>query len=184
MFMFNGRRIAVRLCAATLFVATIAGPTRAQEQYPELGRTAFENEIAAWDRDVRFDGDGLPPGQGTWAEGKILYQEQCASCHGDDLKGVAELGRGPLIGPGLSVTQHYPYAPTLFDFTRRAMPFDAPNSLSDNEVYALCAFILGEDGLHPKDKAMNAKALAGLEMPYRDKFVPDPRPDVPRSDVK
>lgn len=178
MFMFKERRFAVRLCATTFLVAALTTSVQAEEKYPELGRTALETEIAAWDTDVRFDGDGLPPGQGTYAEGKVLYQEQCSSCHGDDLKGVAALGRGPLIGPGLSVTQHYPYAPTLFDFTRRAMPFDAPNSLSDNEVYALCAYILGEDGLHAHDQVMNAEVLAGLEMPYRDKFVPDPRPDV------
>lgn len=178
MFMSKGRRFALRVCATTFVVAALATPVQAEEKYPELGRTVFESEITAWDRDVRFDGDGLPPGQGTYAEGKVLYQEQCASCHGEDLKGVAALGRGPLIGPGLTVTQHYPYAPTLFDFTRRAMPFDAPNSLSDNEVYALCAFILGSDGLHAQDKVMNAEVLAGLEMPYRDKFVPDPRPDV------
>lgn len=180
MFMFKGR-----ILAAAAFVAlSITGQALAEEQFPELGRPALAEEITAWDRDVRFDGDGLPPGQGTYAEGKVLYQEQCASCHGEDLKGVTALGRGPLIGPGLSVTQHYPYAPTLFDFTRRAMPFDAPNSLSDNEVYALCAYILGEDGLHAHDQVMNAEVLAGLEMPYRDKFVPDPRPDVSRPDVK
>lgn len=178
MFMFKERGFAVRLCVTTFLVTVMTTSAQAEEKYPELGRVALAKEITAWDRDVRFDGDGLPPGQGTYAEGKVLYQEQCASCHGEDLKGVAALGRGPLIGPGLSVTQHYPYAPTLFDFTRRAMPFDAPNSLSDNEVYALCAYILGEDGLHPKDKVMDAKTLAGLKMPYRDKFVPDPRPDV------
>lgn len=179
MSIFDGKFLVAGLGALVLVATSFEGRAEDAEHFPELGRPAEADEILAWDTDVRFDGDGLPSGEGTYVAGKTLYQEQCASCHGVDLKGVANLGRGPLIGPGLTVEQHWPWAPTLFDYVRRAMPFNAPNSLSDNEVYALCAYILGEGGIHPKDRSMNADVLAATLMPNRDNFVPDPRPDVP-----
>lgn len=179
MSMFDSGYTVATLCALALLCLNIESWAEDGKQYPELGRTAETEEIRTWDTDVRFDGDGLPQGEGSYAAGKVLYQEQCAACHGEDLKGVAELGRGPLIGPGLTVEQHWPFAPTLFDYVRRAMPFPAPNSLGDEEVYALCAYILGEAGIHPRDRPMNAAVLADIQMPNKDNFVPDPRPDVP-----
>jgi len=161
-------------CSACGYVSA----SEADKPYAQLGRTPSVTEIQNWDNDVRYDGLGLPEGEGTHAEGKIIYLEQCSSCHGEKLEGVTELGRGPLIGPGLTISDHWPYAPTLFDFIRRAMPFNAPASLTDNEVYALCAFILGEGGIHPTDVPMNAKRLSRITMPNRDNFIPDPRPDA------
>lgn len=178
MSIFDRKTLVAGLGALVLVTAGFEHRAEAGEHFPELGRPAQAAEILLWDTDVRFDGDGLPAGEGTYASGKPVYQEHCASCHGEDLKGVAELGRGPLIGPGLSVTQHWPYAPTLFDFIRRAMPFSAPRSLTDSEIYALCAYILSEDNIHPRDLPMNAKVLAATQMPNRDNFIPDPRPDV------
>ena len=167
-----------------LFVLFTSVVCRAEETYSDLGRAATEKEIRAWDTDVRYDGLGLPDGQGTYEEGKDIYKAQCAACHGEKLEGVPELGRGPLIGPGLTVSSHWPYAPTLFDFIRRAMPFNAPASLSDDEVYALCAYILVEGGIHSADQPMNANVLSNIKMPNSDNFIPDPRPDTGHSGKK
>ena len=144
-----------------------------------FGRPATPDEIAAVDIDVRFDGAGLPPGRGTPAEGAALYAESCVACHSEDLKGVKAAGTGGLVGPGMTVQRHWPYAPTLFDYIRRSMPFHEPASLNDDQVYALTAYILAEAGIVPKDAAMDAAALSAVRMPNRDGFVPDPRPDVP-----
>lgn len=178
MFMSNGKSLVVGLGALAVVITGFEAGAETTEQFPELGRTAEPGEIKAWDTDIPFDGEGLPTGEGTYESGKALYQEQCASCHGANMEGVAELGRGPLIGPGRTVNAHWPYAPTLFDYVRRAMPFNAPNSLSDEDVYALCAYILGEGGIHPKDRPMNAETLAATKMPNQKNFIPDPRPDV------
>ena len=148
------------------------------ERFPDLGSPVPHALIEAWDRDIRYDGAGLPPGEGTWDQGKAVYASHCSACHGDELRGVKGIQGGPLIGKGPTVTQHWPYAPTFFDYVRRAMPFNTPGILSDNEIYALAAYIFAEGGIHPGDKPMNAAVMAGFEMPNRDNFVPDPRPDV------
>ena len=142
-----------------------------------LGRPATPDDITVMDTDVRFDGQGLPDGSGTYEDGRDLYQRHCASCHGKDLKGVPEVAPA-LAGPGRTIEFYWPYAPTVFDYIRRSMPSDAPKSLTDSEVYALVAYLLGEAGLHPKDEAMDATAVIAIEMPNEDGFVPDRRPDV------
>ena len=153
----------------------------------DFGTTPTEAEIAAVDIDVGPDGRGLPPGGGTYEQGKEVYAAQCAACHGEHLEGNAEAGGDKLIGgrgsltsgkPVKTIESYWPYATTLFDYVRRAMPLPAPGSLSDDQVYALTAFILAEANIIGKNQAMNADTLPKVEMPNRDGFVPDPRPDV------
>lgn len=143
-----------------------------------FGRPASEEHIAAINIDVRADGQGLPVGSGTYEAGSQLYREQCASCHGHTLEGVPEVGGTPLLGPGKTVQRYWPYAPPLFDYIRRAMPVRAPGSLSNDQVYSLVAFILAKAGITTQEGSLNAESLASIEMPNRDGFVPDDRPDV------
>lgn len=133
------------------------------------------------------DGSDLPKGSGTVAQGKALYESQCAACHGDNLQGGLgdrlTGGRGTLVNsdpakaPVKTVESYWPYATTLFDYIKRAMPLTAPDSLSDDQVYALCAYILARANIAGADTAMDAKSLAAVRMPNRDGFIADPRPE-------
>ena len=151
-----------------------------------IGRPATTAEIAALDIDVGPDGAGLPPGRGTAADGAPIYAARCASCHGKTGK------EGPndvLVGrqPGdafpfakdprapKTIGSYWPYATTVFDYIRRAMPPDAPNSLSDGDVYNLVAFLLVQNELIPADAVVDAASLPRVKMPAHDHFVPDAR---------
>ena len=146
---------------------------------PDLGRPATSEEIAVWDISIGPDGAGLPPGSGGPQQGEAVYVAKCLPCHGqkgsgkpnDQLVG----GLGTLTGvqtPVKTVGSFWPYATTLFDYVRRAMPFNAPRSLSDDEVYAVCAYILQLNGIIAETELMNAQTLAKVQMPNRDGFVP------------
>lgn len=175
------------LAAGALVLALgLAVPAAADGPY-DFGSTPSPAEIAAIDIDITPNGGGLPPGEGTQGQGAEVYAERCAACHGADMEGVKEMGGAALIGgrgslaseaPKKTVESYWPYATTLFDYIRRAMPFDAPGSLSDDEVYALTAYILGEAGIVGKKAVLNAGSLPRIHMPNRDGFNPDPRPDV------
>jgi S-disulfanyl-L-cysteine oxidoreductase SoxD len=158
-----------------------------------FGESATEQEIARLAIAITADGKGLPPGQGDYAKGKQVYEAACAACHGADLRGVAGLpempsgaalrlvgGRGTLTSqkPIVTVESYWPYATTLFDYIRRAMPYPSPGSLSDDEVYALCAFILAEAKIIERSVMMDAASLPKVMMPNRDGFIPDPRPEL------
>lgn len=150
-----------------------------------LGRAPTPAEIAAWDIDVRADGRGLPPGRGDVPHGAEIYARKCEACHGAGGQGgVADPlvgGQGTLASahPLRTVGSYWPYATTLFDYVRRAMPFDAPQSLSANEVYALTAYILSRNGVVPAGAVMDARSLPKVRMPNRDGFITvDPRPDT------
>jgi cytochrome c len=154
-----------------------------------FGATPSAEEIAAVDIDAMPDGRGLPPGSGTYQDGREIFMAQCAACHGEDLQGIPDVGIGGdrLIGgrgslasdsPAKTVESYWPHATTVFDYVKRAMPFHAPGSLSDDEVYAVTAFILGETDIIGRDDVVNAETLPQVQMPNRDGFVPDPRPDV------
>jgi mono/diheme cytochrome c family protein len=152
-----------------------------------FGEVASEADIAAINIDVMPDGRGAPPGQGTHAEGQKVYQAKCQACHGPDLGGVSGTGGAALIGgrgslasgsPKKTVESYWPYASTVFDFVKRAMPFDAPGSLSNDEIYAVTAFVLAEGGIIDKTTVLDASNIGEVQMPNRDGFVPDPRPDV------
>jgi cytochrome c len=169
-----------------LLVAAVAGFTasaQAQERYG-IGRAATPAEIAGWTIDIGRDGSNLPAGSGGVARGRIVFSEQCASCHGAEGQGAVGDrlvgGQGTLASakPVRTVGSYWPYAPTLFDYIRRAMPQNAPQSLSDEDVYAVSAYILHLNGLVAADAALDAKALSAVKMPNREAFVADPRPDV------
>lgn len=145
------------------------------------GREATPAEIAALDIDVAPDGTGLPAGHGTVADGAVIYAAQCAACHGVQGEGTELgdrlVGRDPLTetGWGRTIGNYWPYAPTVFDYIRRAMPFDRPGTLSDDEVYAVTAFLLYRNEIIPENSMMDARTLPQVEMPARDRFVPDDR---------
>jgi S-disulfanyl-L-cysteine oxidoreductase SoxD len=147
-------------------------------QGPDLGRLATADEIASWDISIGPSGEGLPPGSGTPKQGEAVYAEKCLACHGE--KGVGKPndqlvgGRGSLSGdqaPIKTVGSFWPYATTLFDYVRRAMPLGAPKSLSDDEVYALAAYILQLNGIIGEDSVMDAHTLPKVQMPNRDGFI-------------
>lgn len=179
------RQAAVRLLTrAAVFFAAIAC---LQAQPFGLGRPAADQEIAALDITVAPDGTGLPPGQGTATDGARIYERQCRECHGPEGQGSEETG---FVGkpqdlllekPKKTVGSYWPYATTLFDYIRRAMPFKTPGSLSDEQVYAVTAYILSLNGLIEESETLNGDRLREVKMPNNGNFIPDPRPDTPAS---
>jgi mono/diheme cytochrome c family protein len=170
---------------AMLAVVALAGRASAQAQSPYgIGRPATPAEIAGWNIDIDRYGNNLPPGSGSVGHGHEVFDQQCAACHGT--KGEGGVG-GRLVGgqgtlatpkPLRTVGSYWPYAPTLFDYIRRAMPQNAPQSLSNEDVYAVSAYILNLNGLLAADATLDAKTLSAIRMPNRAMFVGDPRPDV------
>jgi len=152
-------------------------------QAPKLGTPVSEAEIAAWNIEIAPDGLNLPAGSGTAAQGEKIFAEKCQACHGergagkpnDQLVG----GFGTLTTPDKpavkTVGSFWPYATTLFDYTRRAMPWMAPKSLSDADVYAVTAYILMLNEIIKSDDIMDASTLPKVAMPNRDGFMPYPR---------
>lgn len=152
-----------------------------------FGAPATAADIAAVDIDAMPDGRGLPAGSGSYAAGKDVYASKCAACHGAKMEGVKGTGGAALIGgrgslasgkPKKTVESYWPYATTVFDFVKRAMPFNEPGTLSNDEIYAVTAYVLGEGNIVGKDAVMDAKSLPKVQMPNRDGFIPDPRPDI------
>ena len=152
---------------------------------PNLGRAATPEEIASWDISIGPDGVGLPPGSGTPKQGEAVYAAKCTACHGE--KGTGKPndqlvgGQGTLSGdkpPLKTVGSFWPYATTVFDYVRRAMPFQAPGSLNADEVYSVVAFILAEGNIIDKAMVLDAQTLPRVQMPNRDGFIPDPRPEL------
>jgi cytochrome c len=145
----------------------------------EFGRPATPDEIKLWDIDVRPDGAGLPEGSGNVAHGRQVFEDNCAVCHGDRGQGgpADRLagGQGSLASdrPVKTVGSFWPYATTLFDYVRRAMPYPAPQTLSDDDTYAVVAYILSLNGLVPADATLDRTNLPSIRMPNRDGFVPD-----------
>jgi cytochrome c len=149
-----------------------------------IGRLASPGEIAGWNIDIAPDGTGLPPGRGSVQEGEAIFAGKCASCHGGHGEGKPMdrlAGGAGTIGtakPVKTVGSFWPYATTLFDFVRRAMPFNAPQSLSPSEVYAVSAYVLFLNQLVPGDAILDASSLPGVAMPNRNSFVSGYKPDA------
>jgi S-disulfanyl-L-cysteine oxidoreductase SoxD len=171
---------------AGLAIVALACATGAQAQSRYgIGRSATPAEIAGWNIDVDRDGHNLPPGSGSVSHGHEIFDQQCAACHGakGEGGGVGDRlvgGQGTLATPKpvRTVGSYWPYAPTLFDYIRRAMPQNAPQSLSNEDVYAVSAYILNLNGLLPAEATLDAGTLSAIKMPNRSMFVGDPRPDV------
>jgi mono/diheme cytochrome c family protein len=177
----GGGRLVLGVALATILGTSALGTA----QVPTgLGRTATPAEIGAWGAIIGPNGEGLPEGRATAAEGKALYEQRCARCHGvsgnegpdDRLVG----GRGTLATnqPQKTVGSYWPKAPTLWDYVNRAMPFDQPGLLTSDEVYGIVAYVLYLNDIIGEQDPIDAGTLPAVEMPNRGGFVPDPRPDI------
>jgi S-disulfanyl-L-cysteine oxidoreductase SoxD len=167
--------MSMRNLAVAIFALAI-GTGAAAAESPRLGKPISKADLAEWDINILPDGSNLPPGSGTAAEGAKIFADKCALCHGDHGQGghAARLIGGPphaSLDGGKTIANYWPYATTLFDFIRRAMPFTQPRSLTDQEVYALVAFLLAENKLIGESDEMNATTLPKVRMPNRDNFV-------------
>lgn len=150
-----------------------------------VGQLATPAQIKGWDIDVRPDGAGLPEGSGSVLDGEVLYEAQCAECHGSFGEGE---GRHPILAGGMgsltaarptrSVGSYWPYVSTLWDYIHRAMPFTAPESLTDDEVYAVTAYVLYLNDLVEDDFELNRATYQDVILPNQNQFYPDDRPDV------
>lgn len=172
------REVCVRAVMALLVVSawTTSAPAQETPRAPKLGVPAAADVVARWDTTVFPDGRGLPAGRGTAKEGRAIYDEKCSRCHGPEGRGeTAEelVGREtPLTDPDTSQTigSYWPYATTLFDYTRRAMPMDQPGSLTADEVYAVSAYLLQLNGVIGETDELTAESLAKVQMPNRNGF--------------
>ncbi|MDR5741332.1 cytochrome c [Caballeronia sp. LZ019] len=147
-----------------------------------IGHPVDRDAIAAWDIDIDAAGRNLPAGSGDVAHGKLIFGAKCAMCHGANGEGgigdplAGGIGTLSSAKPKKTVGSYWPYATTLFDYIRRAMPYNAPQSLSADEVYAVSAYVLYLNRIVPEDARLDARSLPRVKMPNRDGFVGDPRP--------
>ena len=164
--------------ALAICLALVVGSSAALAESPNLGRAASPEEIAAWDISIGPDGAGLPPGSGTPKQGETVYLAKCLGCHGEKgagkpndqlVGGIGSLGSGH--APVKTVGSFWPYATTVFDYVRRAMPLNEPKSLTDDEVYAVVAYILQLNGVVGENDTINAQTLPQVRMPNRDGFI-------------
>lgn len=164
----------------TLFSAAMTLALISSAAAYDFGRPPTQDEIELWDIDVRPDGKGLPQGGGTVAQGKVVFEENCAACHGangqDGIKDKLVGGQGSLTSdkPLKTVGSFWPYATTLFDYIHRAMPYQAPGSLEVDDTYAVAAYILSLNGILAADGKLDKQSLPTIKMPNRDGFIPDP----------
>ncbi len=165
--------------------AIVIGTSSAFAGQYNIGREALPEELRAWNTDVRPDGQGLPVGAGTVEQGEVLFSEQCAACHGDFGEGVDRWpvlagGKGSLKSedPVKTVGSYWPYLSTAYDYIKRAMPYGNAQSLSDDEVYALVAYILNMNDLVDDDFELNHVNFLDVKLPNEANFIEDQRPDT------
>ena len=169
--MFTRKHSLAALC--TLALAACATVT----DTPKLGKPVSAAELAAWDTSVMPDGAGLPAGRGTTAQGARVYAEKCVACHGENGKGgisSALLPKPPITSINAAekgINNFWPYASTLFDYIRRAMPWQSPKTLTSDEVYALTAYLLALNKVIPDGATLDAASLAKVRMPNQDGFI-------------
>ena len=176
--MFTSRRIVIAIGATALAACAAQAPTG---RPPALGVAAGPAEIARFDISVPPSGAGLPSGSGTARQGAAVYAAKCVACHGEKGAGkpadalAGGIGSLATAKPVRTVGSYWPYSSTLFDYVRRAMPISNPLSLSDDEVYAVSAYVLFLNGIVGEDAVMNAQTLPLVKMPNRDGFILFPR---------
>ncbi len=153
------------------------------EKRLNIGRAATLAEIAGWDIDIRPDGHGLPPGKGTVKAGEPLYMAECAACHGEFGESA---GRWPILSGGggtlashdpvKSIGSYWPYVSTVMDYIRRSMPFGNAQSLTNDELYAITAYVLYlNDIVKTEDFELNDKNFATIKLPNESNFFDDDR---------
>ena len=180
------RRAGCLITVAVLALCSLMLTATAIAQSPGygIGRSPTADEIKAWSISAFPDGKGLPASSGTAVQGKDVYERRCAECHGNDGEGG---DHGPLVGgqgslktpkPLKTVVSYWPYATTLWDYTNRSMPFDTPGVLSNDQLYAVVAYVLFLGGIVGENDVMDAKTLPEVKMPNRDGFVAAGRPDT------
>ncbi len=170
----------LKVCAIAGALTLLCG--QAQAKGFGLGREALPEEIAAWDIDVRPDGQGLPEGKGSVKEGEELYLERCATCHGEFGEGA---GRWPVLAggdgslksenPEKTIGSFWPYLSTAFDYVRRAMPFGNAQSLTPDETYAIIAFLLNMNNLVKEDFVLSRENFTSVKLPNQGGFYMDDR---------
>jgi S-disulfanyl-L-cysteine oxidoreductase SoxD len=165
-------RFAVPVAAAALFISSVSFA-----QHPNLGRPLTADEISKLDITVAPDGSGLPAGSGSVAQGAKVYADKCQSCHGPKGQGGPQdqltggVGTLTSLKPIKTPISYWPTATTIFDYVRRAMPLQSPESLTNDEVYAVTGYLLSVDGVISQDAVLDAKTLPQVKMPNRDGFV-------------
>jgi len=175
-----------KILLAIFGICLISSSVHATDRiFPSIGRVATQEEIQSWDIDVRPDGLGAPAGSGSPEIGESVYIEKCAACHGEFGEGA---GRYPvLVGghdtlletrPEKTIGSYWPYASTIFDYIKRAMPFGEAQSLTDDEVYSLTAYLLYMNQVLEWETTVSAENIGTIEMPNKTQFFMDPRPDA------
>ena len=168
--------VAAGVAGLALGVTAALAAGVALAESPKLGKPITQADLAEWDITIFPDGTNLPPGSGKAADGAKIFAEKCVACHGENGQGgvAARVIGGPpkaTLDGGKTIANYWPYATTVFDFIRRSMPWTQPRSLTDQEVYALTAYILAANKLIGQDDEMNATTLPKVKMPNRDNFV-------------
>ena len=175
--MSTRNRIGVAICVVALAGCASPAAIMRETPGPGLGREATPAEVAAWDVSISPDGTGLPPGRGTPAQGAVIYAQKCQNCHGEKGGGQPNDrlvgGQGTLASkaPVRTIGSYWPYAMTLFDYDRRAMPYTQSHSLTDDEVYAVTAYLLHLNGIIAEMSVMDAVTLPKVRMPNRENFI-------------
>ena len=187
------RKYALPMMALAVNIASVAAHAQ-MSAYSNVGRSPTQQEIQAADISISIDGKGLPPGRGSAKEGGQVYAKKCVGCHGPDLQGVPFPGEPgvflglPLVGnkdtlttqhPSKTIGAYWPYATSVWDYIRRAMPRSQERSLSADEVYALTAFLLYKNDIIKENDVMDAKSLPQVQMPNRNGFLPARIEDIP-----
>jgi mono/diheme cytochrome c family protein len=177
--------VAALACIATLFAPRLVAAQPAQPPSLGLGHTPTAEHLKAIDIDITPDGKGLPPGSSTAAAGKDVYTRRCETCHGPTGKegpqDVLVGGKGSLATakPQKTIGSYWPYATTLWDYIRRAMPFDHPGTLTAEEIYGTTSYLLFLNGVVAESEVVDQTTLPKVQMPNRHGFTADPRPDMP-----
>ena len=171
------------LSAVTLLLFIQIAALAEERRFPTLGRVVSDAEVRGWDIAIGPNGEELPIGAGSVDQGAAVYAVQCAYCHGakgnegPDHKLVGGTGTLDTTKPVQTIGSYWPFATTVFDYINRAMPFLTPGSLSVDEVYAVTAFLLYQNGIIDRQFVISNENLAAIEMPNRNGFIADPRPE-------